>query len=85
MYDFGEISAFPNGDLYANINLPKLGNINLDSIENMLLSELKSGLSWRMIRNVQPCNDCIYKILCPPPSNYDFAHNKVDLCLLDRI
>jgi pseudo-rSAM protein len=80
VFDFGKITIMPNGDAFANLNLPKIGNIDKESLGKIIFNELASGTSWRRIRNFAPCNQCTYKILCPSPSNYDFAFNKPNLC-----
>lgn len=80
IYDFGKINIMPNGDVYANMNYPKLGNIYKDSIYEIVYNEVEKGQSWFRIRNQKPCNDCIYQWLCPPPSNYEIAIGRPNLC-----
>lgn len=70
----------PNGDVYANLNHPTLGNINMHSIHEIVDKEIKEGLSWFRIRNQAPCNECIYQWLCPSPSNYEISIGKPNLC-----
>lgn len=40
----------------------------------------EEGKSWFNIRNQPPCNSCIYQWLCPPPSNYEIAIGRPNLC-----
>jgi pseudo-rSAM protein len=80
IYDFGVINILPKGDTYANLNHPKLGNIESDNIYEIVQKEIDEGLSWFRIRNQAPCTDCVYQWLCPPPSNYEIAIGKPNLC-----
>ena len=79
-HNFGKLIIFPNGDVFANINAPKLGNIKDNSLLELLYRELDENTAWRKTRTEQPCNDCLYQYLCPPPSNYEFAIGKHNLC-----
>jgi len=80
IYDFGKINIMPNGDVYANLNHPALGNIYTDNIYEIVQKEIDEGQSWFRIRNQAPCNECVYQWLCPPPSNYEIAIGKPNLC-----
>lgn len=78
--DFGDVTIMANGDVYANVNMPKLGNIKEMSISSLLYNELRQGNSWLRVRNQKPCEDCIYQWLCPSPSSYELVMNKPNLC-----
>jgi len=80
IYDFGKINIMPNGDAYANLNHPVLGNVYTESIYDIIQKEIDKGLSWFRIRNQSPCNDCVYQWLCPPPSNHEIAIERPNLC-----
>jgi pseudo-rSAM protein len=80
IYDFGKINIIPTGDVYANLNHPALGNIYTDSIYEIVHKEVEEGKSWFRIRNQAPCDDCVYQWLCPPPSNYEIAIGRPNLC-----
>ena len=80
VYDFGKINIMPNGDAYANLHHPILGNIYTHSIYEIVHKEMKEGLSWFNIRNQAPCNDCVYQWLCPSPSKYEAAMGRNNLC-----
>jgi len=80
LYDFGKINILPNGDTYANLNHPMLGNIYTDSIYEIVSKEVEEGKSWFRIRNQAPCNSCIYQWLCPPPSDYEIQIGRPNLC-----
>ncbi len=79
-YDFGKINIMPNGDAYANLNHPLLGNIYTNNIHEIIHKEVEEGKSWLRIRNQAPCTDCVYQWLCPPPSNYEIAIGRPNLC-----
>jgi pseudo-rSAM protein len=77
---FGKLILFHDKRIYANINKKPIGNIN-DSIKNIVLNEIKNGGIWRETREtVEPCKGCLFKYLCPPPSNYELAIGKPNLC-----
>ena len=80
IYDFGKINIMPNGDVYANVNHPVLGNIYSHSIHEIILKEVEEGQSWLRVRNQAPCNDCVYQWLCPPPSDYEILIGRPNLC-----
>lgn len=79
-YDFGKINIMPNGDVYANVNHPMLGNIYKDSIYDLVKKETEVGKSWFRIRNQFPCNSCVYQWFCPSPSKYEIAIGHSNLC-----
>jgi len=85
IYDFGNIHIMPNGDAYANVSHPLLGNIYTDNMLEIVSKEVKEGKSWLRIRNQAPCNDCIYQWLCPPPSNYEIAIGRPNLCHVKQV
>jgi pseudo-rSAM protein len=84
LYDFGKINIMPNGDAYANLNHPALGNIYTDNIYEIVHREVETGKSWFRIRNLAPCNVCVYQWLCPPPSNYEIAIGRPNLCHVNK-
>jgi hypothetical protein len=80
IYDFGKINIMPNGDVYANVNHPPLGNIYTHSILEIVSKEVEDGKSWLRIRNQAPCNECVYQWLCPPPSDHEITIGHSNLC-----
>jgi len=82
--DFGKITIVSSGDVYANLNFPKLGNIKTDSIRDLLFHELYKGDSWFRIRDQKPCSECIYQWLCSPPSNYELCIGQPNLCHIKK-
>jgi len=78
--DFGKITIMPNGNVYANVNYPALGNIYSSSLYEIISKEIAEGQSWLRIRNQFPCNACNYQWLCPSPSDYETAIGRPNLC-----
>lgn len=79
---FGVMSILSDGTVYANLNSDALGNINSDSILSLIYKELEVNTSWRKIRGKAPCTNCIYRFICPPPSNYELALGRSNLCCI---
>jgi pseudo-rSAM protein len=79
-HDFGKINIMPNGDAYANVNHPALGNIYTHGIHEIVQKELDEGRSWLRIRNQAPCSTCLYQWLCPSPSDHEIAIGRPNLC-----
>ncbi len=84
MHDFGKINIMPNGDAYANVNHPALGNVYKQSLAEIVGKEMTEGQSWFRIRNQEPCNGCIYQWLCPSPSDYEIVIGRPNLCHVKR-
>lgn len=78
--DFGKIQIMSNGDVYANVSHPILGNIETHSVYTIVQKEIREGKSWLRIRNQAPCNTCIYQDICPSPSDYEIAIGRPNLC-----
>ena len=77
---FGNVTIMFNGDVYNNINNDCIDNIFRHSLLQLLLNNGKSN-NWFLTRDkITPCNKCIYRFLCPPISNYEFAINRFNLC-----
>jgi pseudo-rSAM protein len=77
---FGKLNIFSNGDVFANINMEKLGNINEHTLLQLISREMETNTIWRKIRDKEPCNNCLYQYLCPPLSNYEITLKKDNLC-----
>jgi pseudo-rSAM protein len=69
----GKLTVLPNGDLYTNLNDKPVGNIVNQSIREILTNEALINSSWFKLRkNVEPCNKCLYNIFCPTITNYEY-------------
>lgn len=79
--NFGKIIVQSNGDVFANLNSPKIGSLYQHSLYKILYNEIYHGKSWRRLRtNVKPCNHCVFCLLCPSLSNYEFVLKRNNLC-----
>ena len=85
IYDFGKINIMPNGDVYANLNYPVLGNIYMHNIHEIVYKEVEEGKSWFRVRNQAPCNDCVFQWLCPSPSNHEIYIGRPNLCHVKQL
>jgi len=78
---FGHIYIDCNGDVKSNPNSKKLlGNISTETFYQLISNELINNYSWKKTRTKSPCNKCLYQFLCPPPSNYEYALKRNNLC-----
>ncbi|RXQ93051.1 TIGR04150 pseudo-rSAM protein [Ancylomarina salipaludis] len=77
--NFGKIIIQSDGNIYSNKHIPPLGNLQ-NSLKEILTKEMYAGTSWFKIRDMEPCNNCIYQWLCPSPSDYEIEIGKPNLC-----
>lgn len=82
--DFGKLHILPNGDIYANRHYPALGNVATHDFLTIIQKEIKEGCSWLRIRNQEPCAHCLYRDLCPSPSDYELEIGCPNLCLVNN-
>jgi len=81
MDNYGKLTILQDGAVRANIWDPPLGYLDKGSIYDYVHKELCEGRSWyRLRKNVTPCRGCLFKLLCPPLSNYNRAIGKNNLC-----
>lgn len=76
---FGKLELYTDGAIYSNPNFPKLGNIE-NEFSDVLLRAFNNNSAWFLTRNVDPCNECVFKWLCPPQSNYELNTGVANLC-----
>lgn len=80
---FGKLILWHDGNVYANLYGEFVGNYE-DSVKELIYNEIKTGHYWRKTRDaVEPCSKCLYKYLCPSPSNYEIAIGKSNLCNIE--
>ncbi len=82
--NFGKLYILPDGKVKANLNKNDIGNIHTDLLLRIIYEELITNTAWRNIRNSVPCTGCFYQHLCPPPSNYEIAIGKPNLCHMNN-
>lgn len=81
--EFGKLTFTCDGLVYANVNHAAAGKIN-EPLPEIVFKELLSGKSWRGVRGkVEPCQNCLYELLCPPLSNYEHVMGRNNLCHID--
>lgn len=76
---FGKVIIKSDGNIYDNENLSALGTIQ-DNLETLIYELINKKKSWLLIRDNPTCNQCIYKYLCPPPSNVELLLNRETIC-----
>lgn len=81
--NFGKIIIQPDGNIYSDEDNPPLGNIH-NSLKEILTKEMELGTSWFRVRDMEPCNRCVYQWLCPSPSNYETEIGKPNLCHIEQ-
>ena len=77
---FGHLYVLPNGDVFSNLAQKPIGDLKTDKISKIILQELSSRFIWRKTRNDVSCKSCIYKYLCPPPSEYEIYMDSYNFC-----
>ncbi|MEI6683043.1 MAG: TIGR04150 pseudo-rSAM protein [Bacteroidota bacterium] len=83
--DYGKLTIFPNGDVYANVNDPLLGNLASHTVAELAGREHETGISWKRRRmDVEPCSHCLYQFLCPPVSSYEIMTRRFNFCHILR-
>lgn len=81
IFSFGNLTVLPNGEVYANLNDPSIGNID-ETPFSIVYREMTEGKSWFRTRRQEPCCNCVYQWLCPSPSNYELIIGKSNLCFI---
>ncbi|RNC67100.1 TIGR04150 pseudo-rSAM protein [Proteiniphilum sp. X52] len=80
---WGHLFILPDGNVYGNLNKKPLGSMREDAMELIKREINDPESSWKCTREkVTPCKDCIFRNLCPPPSNYEFYLNRFNLCTI---
>lgn len=80
VHTFGSLHIFPNGDVKSSVLAKTIGNIEEDNLISLIFKELKENTTWRLVRDMLPCSNCVLQWFCPPPSNYEYILKKPNLC-----
>ncbi len=81
VFNFKHLTVLSSGDIYANVNHPKLGRLGKDRILDLIMKEMSGSGPWIKVRkSVTPCKKCVYNALCPPISNYEYVLGRYNLC-----
>jgi len=76
---FSSLVLMSNGEIYSNLNAKSVGVLNDDWSD--ILTEIEKEGSWFLNRNeIEPCNKCIYSLLCSSPGNYENVIGRNNLC-----
>ena len=78
---FGELILLPDGLVFSNVNKPPVGYMQ-DSPYDLIKNELHKNYAWRVIRDQEPCSECVYQWLCPSPGQYELILGKNNLCTI---
>lgn len=81
---FGKLTIAADGTVYSNRNKPALGNIRTNTLNELVYKEIAEKNCWLWKREDTSCHDCVYKLLCPPPGNYELVLEKSNLCHITR-
>lgn len=79
--NFGKLTWRTDGKVYSNLNKKEIGTID-DSLYDLVNNELINKSAWFDIRDKEPCNNCVFKLLCPSLSNYEYVIGENNLCNL---
>ena len=83
--NFGKIVVSSNGSVHSNVNFPMLGKLGLNFLHEVVMREMYQGRSWRRLRSkIVPCKDCVFELLCPPLSNFEYVIGRNNLCNIKR-
>lgn len=78
---FGKFTIMSTGDIYSNVNRKPLGNMKDCNMLDIIQKEMEDKTSWYLLRQeTEPCINCIYSLICPSISNFEFAIGKNNLC-----
>lgn len=76
---FGTLTIFPDGNVFAGNVATPIGRIS-ESLYTIVYREMTEGNSWLRTRSQEPCNNCVYQLLCPSPSTYEQIIGVPNLC-----
>lgn len=79
-YFFGKLAILPDG--FISYDFQYLIHIEDDfSINEVLFKAMTGNSRWRLTRkNVEPCNSCVAKFICPPISSYETVLHNYKIC-----
>jgi len=77
---FSKLFIHADGQIYEDQNTISIGTIH-DNLENILYSLMNNEGAWfrtRLRNNV--CRNCVYRFLCPPPSDLENLLQRNTIC-----
>lgn len=79
LFDFGKLYILPDGEIRTNmLDFSRKFTVSSPPID-IVFQEITTGNAWLRTRDFTPCCQCIYKFMCPSPSNYERIMNQT-LC-----
>lgn len=78
--NFGTLTVSSEGICRVNLHSERIGDLRQMSLLEVIYKELIQNTAWRETRIYPPCSTCLYQYLCPPPSSYEKAIGRGDLC-----
>lgn len=77
---FGKLTIQADGHIYEDQNAASVGTV-YDNLENLLYSLMNNEGAWfrTRLRN-GTCRNCVYRFLCPPPSNLEHLLCRDTIC-----
>lgn len=80
---FGSLFIDSDQMVYANLNMPPIGKAG-EKVSEWVFKEMREGKAWHLTRNdVSPCKGCLFRFLCPSPSNYELVIGRYNLCHIE--
>lgn len=76
---YGKLFISPDGHIQTNYNLSSIGDLDT-SLDVLLSNANHEDQAWNLIRQKEPCLNCVFKWICPPISNYEICMKKYDMC-----
>lgn len=82
---FGSMHIFSDNMIYTNLKSNSIAQIS-DSPKNILKKLLSKESMWFFTRkNLPTCSHCMYKNLCPSPSESELVANNFNFCYKGQI
>ncbi len=78
--NFGSLYVLPDGSVKSSACGVVLGHVGRDSFSDIICNELAGHAAWRKVRDAEPCSQCIFQYVCPPPSGYEQVMGRNNLC-----
>lgn len=82
---WGNLFILPDSKVYYNLNSAPIGKIDDDILKKISIDIIQGSTPWKLTRDkIMPCNECNFKYLCPPPSNYEYSKKKYNMCFKSK-
>lgn len=82
---FGKIYVDSHGFVYDNLNFKPVGNILKNCLDSILYTIFLRGNSWFWLRKNHYCKKCIFRFLCPPPTNIEHIMKVPTICQYEKV